>query len=46
VDALKANDRLAKHLLKEFGDKASHAINDINNAIFDHNEKHGLRNAA
>jgi len=46
VDALKAHERLARHLIKEFGDKASHALNDINNAIFDHNEKHGLRSAA
>lgn len=38
--------RLVRHLLNEFGYKASHAMVDIQNAISDHNEKHGMGIAA
>jgi hypothetical protein len=46
MDALKAHDRLANHLIRSFGDLASHKLKEIQDAIDDHNEKHGLRNAA
>ena len=43
---IKALERLSLHLIRNFGALASHKLKEIQDAIDDHNEKHGIRSAA